>query len=475
MNTYKITSTALGAALLAMTLPALAQDKVAKGIEIQNKEIKKKGNEVSVAMDLNLDQVKLASNRGLIYTPMIVNGEDTLKLPAVEVMGRKRYIYYQRNHQAATANPLIVEQRNNNQAQTIHYAYKTPYSDWMKNSQFIIAHDACGCNQTLLAEGILNPVGEAFSTPHQMLQAYVEPKAEAVKVRQENGSAKLNFIINKWDIVSNLGNNAAELQKIRQTLDLVKNDPDVTITSITLHGYASPDGKYANNEKLAHNRTQALMEHLLKTYPVTKDIFKITSTAEDWEGTRNYVASHEIPQKDIVLNIIDNKMKPDEKEKALATKADKGFRYLVDQVWPGLRRTDYTIEYDVKAFNLEEARKVLNTRPQKLSLNEMYMVAQNSPKGSEEFNNVFDIAVRMFPEDELANLNAAYVAINRGDKVSAEKFLKKAGKRPEADNARGCLAVLNEDYQTAKEYFEKAANAGLKEAKENLKEILKHL
>ena len=87
-----------------------------------------------------------------------------------------------------------------------------------------------------------------------------------------------------------------------------------------------------------------------------------------------------------------------------------------------LRRTDYTLEYDVKAFNLEEARRVINTRPQKLSLQEMYMVANSYPKGSEEYNNVFDTAVKMFPEDKLANLNAALAAIDRGDKVSAEKY-----------------------------------------------------
>lgn len=136
---------------------------------------------------------------------------------------------------------------------------------------------------------------------------------------------------------------------------------------------------------------------------------------------------------------------------------------------------DYTIKYDVKAFNLEEARKVIKTRPQKLSLQEMYMVAQSYPKGSDEFNTVFDIAVRMYPEDKLANLNAAYAAIERGDKVSAEKYLKKAGNGAEADNARGCLAVMNEDYETAKTFFEKASAAGLKGAQENLEKILPNL
>lgn len=475
---YQITENLLGAFMLMLALPASADNRSAneiqegKNIQVINKVIKKKGNKVSVQMDLNLDKVMLGSNKGLVYTPMIVSGEDTLKMPAVEVMGRKRYIYYLRNQQTATPNPLVVAQRNNKKPQTIHYAYTVPYSSWMKNSQMLVAHDACGCNQTLLDEGILNSLGNALSTPDKLYHAYIEPKAEAIKRRLENGSAKLNFPINKWDIVYDLGNNASELETIRKTIDLVKNDPDVTITSIILHGYASPDGRYANNEKLAHNRTQALRNYLLKTYPIDQKLFAITSTAEDWEGTRIFVENHDMPAKEQVLSIMNSNLTPDETEKAIASKAGEGFRYLVKNVWPGLRRTDYTIKYDVKAFNLEEARKVIKTRPQKLSLQEMYMVAQSYPKGSDEFNTVFDIAVRMYPEDKLANLNAAYAAIERGDKVSAEKYLKKAGNGVEADNARGCLAVMNEDYETAKTFFEKASAAGLKGAQENLEKIL---
>ncbi len=245
MNTYKILNKTLGAVALSILFStnAIAQEQAAKDMKVLNKEIKKKGNKVNVYMDLNLDDVKLASNKGLIFTPILYKGEDTLKLPAVEVMGNKRYIYYQRTKKTATQNPLIVAKRENKEPQTLRYAYSIPYQNWMKNSNFAISNDACGCNQKLLAENLLTNNGEALVTPQQLYQAYQQPKAEAVKIRQENGSARLNFRINKWDIVKDLGNNTNELATIKQTLDLVKNDPDVTITSITLHGYASPDGQ----------------------------------------------------------------------------------------------------------------------------------------------------------------------------------------------------------------------------------------
>ena len=145
MNTkYNFYST-LGAALLLLSLTASAESKpiasaekkekkeTAGKLKISKKEVKRDGDDVNVKMDFKLDDIILGSNRGLIYTPMIVNDEDTLKLPAVEVMGRKRYIYYQRNNATASKNPLIVEQRQNKKKQTLHYIYTTPFQDWMSN------------------------------------------------------------------------------------------------------------------------------------------------------------------------------------------------------------------------------------------------------------------------------------------------------------------------------------------------------
>lgn len=129
MNTYNIIGSMFGALLIALPIAADNTQQAYKNLKIQNKAIRKVGNQVKVAMDLNLDQIQLASNKGLIYTPMILNEKDTLFMPSVEVMGKKRYIYYQRNQKTATANPLIVALRKNKTAQTLHYEYAAPFSD----------------------------------------------------------------------------------------------------------------------------------------------------------------------------------------------------------------------------------------------------------------------------------------------------------------------------------------------------------
>ena len=86
------------------------------------------------------------------------------------------------------------------------------------------------------------------------------------------------------------------------------------------------------------------------------------------------------------------------------------------------------MRYVVRTYtSAEEIRRIMKTQPQKLSLEEMYLVAQDMEPGSEEYNETFEIAVRMFPEDATANLNAANTAMRLGNLPLAEKYLEKSG------------------------------------------------
>lgn len=455
---------------------AAEQQGVAGGqVRVENKQFRKVGDKVKVAMDIRLDDLKLKSNRGLMLVPMMVNGEDTLRMQAVEVLGRKRYIYWQRNGATMTENPLVVERRHNGEQQTVAYKTEVGYEEWMTNSSLVLAEDNCGCTQSLLGNALTNDGGEALLGPWKCAYAYVEPDPEPVKERHESGVARLNFHLDKYDIVPSLGNNRAELDSIRRTIDKVRDDADVKITSIELHGYASPDGNYYHNADLARNRIRALYLYLRDMYNLPDGLYRNNTTPEDWEGAIAQARKSDLIKKDEVLRIMESEMHPDQKEAQLRLKTPADYRFLVDNVFPGLRRTEYTVNYDVRNFNLEEARKLINTRPQKLSLKEMYVVANSYERGSEEYKHAYDVAVAMFPNDETANVNAAYVALDGGDLGRAERYLKRAGNTPQAENARGALEVLRGNFDKARPHFQKAADAGLQEAVENLRELMRRL
>lgn len=104
----------------------------------------------------------------------------------------------------------------------------------------------------------------------------------------------------------------------------------------------------------------------------------------------------------------------------------------------------------VRSFTLEESKEVLKTDPRQLSLDEMYRVAQTYEPGSEEFNEVFETAVRVFPNDPVSNLNAANIALVRKDAVAARAYLDKAQACAEKDLAETAYSQLVEYLELTK-------------------------
>ena len=98
-------------------------------------------------------------------------------------------------------------------------------------------------------------------------------------------------------------------------------------------------------------------------------------------------------------------------------------------------------------------------------------MASTYEQGSDEYNELFETMVRLYPNDEVANLNAANVAMGKEDMNAARKYLDKAGTRPEAEYARGLLLAMEGDCEAARPYIEKAGAGGVKEAEECLKRI----
>ena len=81
----------------------------------------------------------------------------------------------------------------------------------------------------------------------------------------------------------------------------------------------------------------------------------------------------------------------------------------------------------------------------------------------------------MFPNDPVANLNAANIAMGKGDYVSAKNYLAKAGNSPEAIHARGVLSMLTGDLATAETLLKQAQSVGVKAAAVNLEELRKKI
>ena len=458
--------------LLAFVGTAQAQEGLKGEIEVSNVSLSVFGDSLRVQMDMDFSALHLPSNRSLSLLPSLRMDTAIIRLPEVDVMGRRQYIQWQRKADRAAMTQVI--RRYNSTTQHLHYQTAVPIAERLGLVRLYLDEDSCGClrevlanRNRLLAEQDFTP---AVFVPHFV---YVSPQAETRKTRHEKGAAYVDFPVNKTGIYPAYRNNRSELAKIENTINRIKGDADVSINNITIKGYASPEGSYANNSRLAEARTRSLVDYLKKEYPLDASLFQLDYEPEDWEGLRAYIAKGSLPEKDALLSLIDSGLEADAKERRLRTEYPEAYRTLLRDCFPALRHSDYVVAYTVRGFDVEEARKLIWKEPQKLSLQEMYAVAQTYGTGSKEYNEVFETAVRLFPDDEAANLNAANSAMQRNELDRAENYLKRAGDSGEALVARGILAYMKNDLEKAESYFRQAQQRGVKEADSNLDSLLR--
>ena len=429
---------------------------------------------LNLDIDVDLTRLNLNATQVVVLTPCIINETDTFKFKSIGVYSRNRRIFYQRNGQTKPTGAGDIDLKASEARDVIDYNASTMYMDWMNGCklEFVRTDYRC-CGQSALVDR--TELVERFPLePYFPELIYLRPQHEVVKTREIKGSAYIDFPVSKTVINPTYRNNTAELAKIIGTIDSVKNDNDITIKSIFIKGFASPESPYSNNTRLAKGRTEALKQYVENLYHFGEGFIKTDFEPEDWKGLERFVMASSLAHKEEILAAIRSDREPDAKEWYIKKNWKDDYNYLLEICYPALRHSDYVIEYEIRSYsNPAEIEKILHTAPQNLSLEEFYILAQTYEAGSEKFNELFETAVRMYPNDPVANLNAANTAILRKNYREALIRLERAKSLPESVYARGALEVYMNNFEGAKEYFEKANIMAIPQAEKALIEIAK--
>lgn len=427
-------------------------------------------NNLYINMEILLGKdFKMSANRMTHIVPLF-HAADTSRthdFSPVVVYGRRREIIHQRTGLVPTDAYRIVR-REKGEEQRIEYSALIPYEQWMDDGNLELWVDLCGCADCRKEE-LYIPVGRLLTpVAPDFIPAFVRPPHVDVKRDTLEREAFIEFVVNRTELKKNHSGNQAELRKIVSSIDTIRMDKNLTITHINIHGYASPESPYNHNKNLAEGRAATLLNFVRGQYTFPDSIFSSGATPEYWSGLRERVAASNLEHRDEILAIIDGPLAPDPKEQKIKSTYPKEYKFMLDYWYPSLRRSVYKVGYIIRGFNAEEAREIFRTKPAQLSLEEMFMVAELYPVGSEEFRHVFDVAVRLHPTSPIANLNAACIALDERDIETARRHLTKAGDSPQATHARAVLAVFDGDYQTARSLFLQAQQAGVEQATPNL-------
>lgn len=458
--------------ILATATIAQAQDQVPVATLAGNSVMRPKKGKMTVELPLDLSQMDIKSNRAVLISPYITNGKDSLLLPEVAIYGRRRYLYYVRNDRNLISQTNGTTLRTKDMPDVLNYTAQTDMRSWMDGAYLKIWYQLYGCCGDVLDEK--NDMLVSTGWRHYMpTLIFSRPAVDTLpKTRHLADTAYVDFIVDKTYIAPEYHNNVRELGRIRASIDSVRNDKDVTITRFFLKGFASPESPYAHNKELAIGRTEAIRQYVQRLYNFNPDIMHTDYEPENWEGLRREVERGNLEHRTEILELIDSDTEPDRKEWLIKTRYPQEYRFLLQTVYPFLRRTIYRIDYTVRSYtDVAEILRVLKTRPQNLSLNELYVAALTFKEGSQEYNDIFNLAVRLYPNDHTANLNAANIALMENNLTAAKRFLEKAGTSAQAEYARGAYHFYAEDYAAARRFMKRAANMGMKQAKEALDEL----
>ena len=434
--------TIITAGLLLSALTAGAQE-----IKIKDKIVEKADTSLVIGMTFDLDSLEVRGDRSIVCTPVIVRDDSIRPLTPVIINGRSRHILYERTGRNLIENKEIELRRRNGEKQKVDYQTRTPYAKWMEKSEVALITDECGCGWDSLqsTRSPLFVINLAEPIVLKPFLCYQTPKVEAVKARAKEGSAFLDFPVNKTTIYPDYRNNPQELRAIRETVESVRNDKYATITEVYIKGYASPEGSYSNNAYLAENRAKALRDYVKGLYHFDQAAFTVDFEPEDWAGLEKRLETMSLPDKAELLAIIraDEPSDLDKKEWKLKTlNGGTSYKILLRDVYPALRHSDYAVKYTIRNFTVEEAKELLYTDPKQLSLSEMFQVAQTYEPGSRQYSEVFEIAVRMYPDDPVSNLNAANTAISNKQLAQAKRYLNKTVDSSEKQLALASIAML---------------------------------
>ena len=112
----------------------------------------------------------------------------------------------------------------------------------MRGGKVQLNMGSCGCDPWVEYVGTddAGDVGQEIYNPSYIC-SYIAPEPEPIKVRNESHSAYINFWVDRYEILAKYKNNATELAGIIESIAKVDDDEDLTITSITIEGWASPE------------------------------------------------------------------------------------------------------------------------------------------------------------------------------------------------------------------------------------------
>ncbi len=468
------------------------------------------GDSLYLGLELDFSSIRLNSRTCLHFTPILANARGgRLELPPVLLSGRRRYRFDRRewalnvNDGKHRAEPYLIQlYKRHSVPRPVSYHIGVPYSVWMGDAALLLRQEVKDCcdlqllgvdtismrlftgqmvgRQTAPVRQYVEPLITAPSVTYSVrdvelyasMLSFLEPTVEHDKKLDEKAVFYIDYPLGSDNILPDYRNNRTELQKLDSLLFPFSAGDYSSMEHIRVCGYASPDGTYIDNERLATSRAGFFASYICSTYGISRSRLETTSVAEDWEGLSVLLQSEQPPYAAAALSIIQHVGIFNGREKQLMDlRGGEPYRDMLHRFFPRLRRLEVSVRWNIRAVSAGEAYRLIYTHPEWLSLSEMYGAARYYRPGTEQYREVYEIAAYRFPEDVVANINASSAVMLTGDVKSARAYLQRVESDPRSWNNLGVLALMEGNPGEAEEWFRKAVGVEPQKARRNLQRL----
>ena len=269
--------------------------------------------------------------------------------------------------------------------------------------------------------------------------------------------------------------NSVSIKDLGKILKEINDNAETrALQNIEVSAYASPDGRYELNEKLAEKRQNVSSDYLkgeLKKIQMKADV-DTKYTAEDWDGFQELISKSNLQDKEIILRVLSMYQEPEEREQQISNMSEV-YTDIKESILPELRRARLIVNYEVIGRSDQQILDQFQLDPSKLSVEEMVYGANKLTKNEGERKQWNEAIAKQFPSDYRALNNMAQQAIAEGNTAAADNYLKQAANvsknAPEVNTNLALLALRSGDVNTAETYLAKGSGS------DTFKEVLGNL
>ena len=284
------------------------------------------------------------------------------------------------------------------------------------------------------------------------------------RIVAQKQEANIKFLINQANLRASELNTVSikDLGKILKEIN--DNEETRALSSIEVSAYASPDGKYSYNEKLAEKRQNVSSDYMKKELKKIKMKADVDTkfTAEDWDGFKELVSKSNLQDKAVILRVLSMYQDPEEREQQISNMSEV-YTDIKESILPELRRARLIVNYEVIGRSDEQILEQYKQDPTKLSVEEMVYGANKLVTDDATRQQWYETIAKQYPSDYRAKNNLAQQAIAAGNTEKAQSLLKEAQNinknAAEVNTNLALLALKNGDTAAAETYLAKGSGA----------------